>query len=92
MIQSHACNLHKMNKELLTVRGECPYDKGGYFIVNGNEKVLVAQEKLINNKVYIFKKKERNNIKLVAQCKYICEFLDHLIIIFITKDIWYIFL
>uniref|UniRef100_A0A7S2TSD6 DNA-directed RNA polymerase subunit beta n=2 Tax=Lotharella oceanica TaxID=641309 RepID=A0A7S2TSD6_9EUKA len=69
MIQSHACNLHKLNREFLAIKGECPYDKGGYFIVNGNEKVLVAQEKLINNKVYVFKKNERNNIKLIAQCK-----------------------
>mmetsp|Transcript_17523 Transcript_17523/g.34044 ORF Transcript_17523/g.34044 Transcript_17523/m.34044 type:complete len:1071 (-) Transcript_17523:98-3310(-) len=69
MIQSHACYLYKLNMEQLSIRGECPYDKGGYFIVNGNEKVLVAQEKLINNKVYIFKKNERNNVKLVAQCK-----------------------
>nr|BAS01416.1 DNA-directed RNA polymerase II second largest subunit [Lotharella vacuolata] len=69
MVQTRACNLDKMNKELLVTRGECPYDKGGYFIVNGNEKVLVAQEKLINNKVYIFKKNERNGIKIMSQCK-----------------------
>lgn len=71
MIHSRACYLHKKNRESLSTKGECPYDKGGYFIVKGNEKVLVAQEKLINNKVYIFRKNERNNIKITAQCKYI---------------------
>ena len=34
---------------------ECQYDLGGYFIVNGNEKVIVCQEKIAENKVYVFK-------------------------------------
>ena len=34
---------------------ECLYDYGGYFIINGNEKVCVSQEKIAENKVYVFK-------------------------------------
>ena len=34
---------------------ECEYDKGGYFIINGNEKVLVSQERVAENKVLVFK-------------------------------------
>ena len=38
--------------------GECEFDEGGYFIVNGGEKVIVAQERMTNNFVSIvFKKK-----------------------------------
>ena len=29
--------------------GECIYDQGGYFIINGNEKVIVGQERVIDN-------------------------------------------
>ena len=29
-------------------------DQGGYFIVSGNEKVLIAQEKLHHNVPYVF--------------------------------------
>ena len=28
---------------------ECRYDPGGYAIVNGNEKVIISQERIANN-------------------------------------------
>jgi len=34
--------------------GECPFDQGGYFIVNGGEKVLIAQERVAENQVYVW--------------------------------------
>lgn len=34
---------------------QCPCDDGGYFIINGNEKVLVAQQKLRPNKIFCWK-------------------------------------
>ncbi|CAF4903699.1 unnamed protein product, partial [Rotaria magnacalcarata] len=33
----------------LTELNECPLDPGGYFIINGSEKVLIAQEKMATN-------------------------------------------
>lgn len=36
---------------------ECRYDQGGYFIVNGQEKVLVAQERMASNIVMVYKHK-----------------------------------
>ena len=30
--------------------------QGGYFVVNGSEKVLIAQERMANNHVYVFRK------------------------------------
>ncbi|KAJ3172021.1 DNA-dependent RNA polymerase II [Geranomyces variabilis] len=36
--------------------GECPYDQGGYFVINGSEKVLIAQERMAFNTCYVFAK------------------------------------
>ena len=38
-----------------TAYGECPFDQGGYFIINGREKVLVAQERMASNHVMCYK-------------------------------------
>jgi DNA-directed RNA polymerase II subunit RPB2 len=59
MLRSDFCVLHNKNDNQLTELGECIYDQGGYFIINGGEKVIVAQERLNNNTVYCFKKKPR---------------------------------
>ena len=58
MVRSKFCSLHDKNDLQRIDVKECTYDQGGYFIVTGGEKVLVAQERMANNFVYIFKKKE----------------------------------
>lgn len=54
MIKSKYCLLNNNNKEIQK-KNECKYDLGGYFIINGNEKVIVCQEKIAENKVYAWK-------------------------------------
>ena len=51
MLQSKICSLHNMDKNTLRLAGECEYDQGGYFIIDGKEKVIVAQERQIENKL-----------------------------------------
>jgi DNA-directed RNA polymerase II subunit RPB2 len=46
---------------------ECRLDQGGYFIVTGGEKVLVAQEKLHHNTPYVFPVKQPSRFAL--QCE-----------------------
>ena len=43
--------------------------QGGYFVINGSEKVLIAQEKMTNNAVYVFRKKQPSKYSHVAEIK-----------------------
>lgn len=47
---------------------ECPLDPGGYFIINGSEKVIIAQEKMATNGVYVFQKKS-NKYAFTSECR-----------------------
>ena len=64
MVKSMLCNLHRHYltgegssdddyKNALKVKGEDPQDPGGYFIVNGTERVLVCLEDLAPNRVMV---------------------------------------
>jgi len=54
MLQSKYCVLDEVSSSTLPEMGEDKYDYGGYFIVNGQEKVVVAQERQAENIVYCF--------------------------------------
>lgn len=56
MVRSQYCVLSDLNENDVVNLGECPLDQGGYFIINGSEKVLIAQERMANNHVYVFAK------------------------------------
>jgi len=49
MLRSTYCLLSGLTDRDLTELNECPLDPGGYFVINGSEKVLIAQEKMATN-------------------------------------------
>ena len=53
MLQSDMCILKGLSPEVRYNMGECRNDKGGYFIVDGKEKVIICQEKFADNTLYI---------------------------------------
>jgi hypothetical protein len=73
MLRSSYCTLYQNSEKDLTELGECPYDQGGYFIINGSEKVLIAQEKMSTNHVYVFKKRQPNKYSFVAEVRSMAE-------------------
>ena len=46
MAKSNACILHNFSTQKLVEHGEDPNDPGGYFIINGSERVIVGLEDL----------------------------------------------
>ncbi len=57
MLRSVKDPLSRLSEEELVKLGEDPKDPGGYFIVNGSERVIVAQEDLAVNRVLVDKGK-----------------------------------
>jgi DNA-directed RNA polymerase II subunit RPB2 len=76
MVRSKFCLLYKKTEKECKELGECIYDEGGYFIVNGNEKAIVAQERMPNNIVYCFFKKPPS--KIIWQAEIRSQFEYHI--------------
>jgi len=53
MLKSNLCLLHGNTPEALISLGEDPFDPGGYFIVNGSERVIVGLEDLAPNRILV---------------------------------------
>jgi DNA-directed RNA polymerase II subunit RPB2 len=53
MLHSRYCVLNNKPREFLTEAGECHYDNGGYFIVDGAEKVLITRQEQAFNTLYV---------------------------------------
>ena len=51
MVGSNKCNISGIEDDELIELGEDPADPGGYFIVNGSERVLMTSEDLAPNKI-----------------------------------------
>ncbi|RJS80160.1 DNA-directed RNA polymerase subunit B [Candidatus Bathyarchaeota archaeon] len=53
MLRSKLCFLSQLSREELIAVGEDPDDPGGYFIINGSERVMVALEDLAPNRIIV---------------------------------------
>lgn len=72
MLKSKYCLLKDLTDQELYNWNECPYDQGGYFIINGSEKVLIAQERSAGNIVQVFKKSD-GKTPFVAEIRSVVE-------------------
>jgi len=54
MLKSSICVLNQYKYVDSNHTGECKYDAGGYFIINGSEKTVLGQERAAENRVYCF--------------------------------------
>lgn len=56
MLHSKICRLRDRTEEQLKHMGECPFDQGGYFIIDGKEKCIIAQERVMFNRLIVNKR------------------------------------
>ena len=57
MLHSCLCVLKQYPNLTYNQTEECKMDPGGYFIINGSEKICLGQEKPADNKIFCFKQK-----------------------------------
>jgi len=75
MLKSNICVLNQYKHFDNSQTGECKFDAGGYFIINGSEKTVLGQERAAENKVYCFNV-SKNNTKYswIAEIKSVPDF------------------
>ncbi|VVB85648.1 DNA-directed RNA polymerase subunit B'' [uncultured archaeon] len=65
MIWSKKCNLVGLTEKEMVELGEDPQDPGGYFIINGTERVITTLEDLAPNKILVeFEERYGENIEV----------------------------
>ena len=63
MVLGLNCVLSKKDGTTLEQNGECPFDLGGYFIIGGNEKVIISQERIAENEAFVFNNQKKLKCK-----------------------------
>ena len=67
MLKSKLCMLNGMTREELVENGEDPDDPGGYFIINGTERVIVMVEEIFPNRPIIEIKGETETARINSE-------------------------
>jgi DNA-directed RNA polymerase II subunit RPB2 len=62
MLKSRNCILHNKSPQQLAQYGEDPNDPGGYFIVRGDEKVVLLQERLSTNRIFLMSMDNKGSV------------------------------
>lgn len=81
MLRSSVCNLSKLNDVECIQHGECPNDPGGYFVIKGNERVLVGQMRTVYNQVFVLKQKAGEKYKWVAETRSMSDETGHSVLL-----------
>ena len=81
MLMSEKCNLSALTENERVQKGECPHDKGGYFIIKGKERVLVGQIRGIYNQPIIISQKPGDKYKYCCDVRSMSEETGHSVLI-----------
>lgn len=73
MVRSKYCMLSQQCSIVNRSTDECRNDYGGYFIINGNEKVVISQDRIAENKTYVFLSNKSTMYSHVAEIRSVQE-------------------
>ena len=71
MVRSRYCMLSQ--QQVPSDADECRYDYGGYFVINGNEKVIISQDRIAENRTYVFLNTKATCYSHVAEIRSVQE-------------------
>lgn len=71
MVRSRYCMLTQV--PIVSRTDECPYDYGGYFIVNGSEKTVISQDRISENNTYVFLNSKASCYSHIAEIRSVQE-------------------
>lgn len=71
MVRSKYCMLTQPGAPI--PKDECRYDYGAYFIINGNEKVVISQDRIAENKTYVFVNNKASAYSHIAEIRSVQE-------------------
>ena len=74
MVKSSICVLTQNSYISPKLTGECPMDCGGYFILKGSEKTVLAQERAAENQIHCFDGKNTTKWSWYAEIKSVPDF------------------
>ncbi|MGC9208995.1 MAG: DNA-directed RNA polymerase subunit B [Nitrososphaeria archaeon] len=62
MVKSDVCVLNGLSEQELIDLGEDPNDPGGYFIINGSERIIIGLEDISPNKILVEREKSGTSV------------------------------
>ena len=76
MTHSKFCPMYNLSSKQLDNLGENSVDSGGFFIIDGVEKVIISQENKAFNKVFVAEDRSANNVWYQANITSVNENVD----------------
>ena len=72
LLRSKLCVTHQASPQLLYELGECRNDQGGYFVVDGAEKVLIARQEQAFNSIYAAPR-PKTDLEIASYSSVVCQ-------------------
>jgi len=80
MLRTSHCHLYNQTKNTRVKMKECEYDNGGYFIIRGNERVIVSQLRSIYNIVLVFDQ-QNEKYEYIAETRSMSDSTGHSVVL-----------